>query len=43
MNKLPFDIMTDLGFWKDDAIVASEIIEKFWAQVPGIYIRIEEL
>lgn len=43
MNKLPFDIMTDLGFWKDDAIVASEIIEKFWAKSPGIYIRIEDL
>jgi Holliday junction resolvase RusA-like endonuclease len=43
MNKLPFDIMTDLGFWTDDAIVASEIIEKFWAARPGIYIRIEEL
>lgn len=43
INKLLFDIMTDLGFWTDDAIVASEIIEKFWAKVPGIYIRIEEL
>lgn len=43
MNKLPFDIMTDLGYWTDDAIVASEIIEKFWAKVPGIYISIEEL
>lgn len=43
MNKLPFDIMTDLKYWTDDAIVASEIIEKFWANVPGIYISIEEL
>lgn len=43
MNKLLFDIMTDLHFWKDDAIVASEIIEKFWAEMPGIYISIEEL
>ncbi|WP_432651737.1 RusA family crossover junction endodeoxyribonuclease, partial [Huintestinicola sp.] len=31
------------GFWKDDALVASEIIEKFWADIPGIWICIEEL
>ncbi|MFD3274580.1 RusA family crossover junction endodeoxyribonuclease [Paenibacillus dendritiformis] len=43
LNKLPFDIMTDLGYWTDDAIVASEIIEKFWAKLPGIYIKIEEV
>ena len=43
LNKLLFDIMTELGYWKDDAIVTSEIIEKFWAERPGIYIRIEEL
>ena len=43
LNKLLKDCMTRLGFWKDDALVASEIIEKFWADVPGIFIRIEEL
>lgn len=37
------DVLTKLGFWKDDAIVCSEIIEKFWAVHPGIYIKIEEL
>lgn len=35
--------MTTVGFWKDDALVASEIVEKFWAEIPGIYIRIEEI
>lgn len=35
--------MTDLGYWTDDALVASEITEKFWAKVPGIYICIEEV
>ena len=35
--------MTKCGFWRDDALVASEITEKFWADVPGIWIRIEEL
>lgn len=40
-NKLLQDCMTDLGFWKDDSLVASLIIEKFYADIPGIYIRIE--
>lgn len=41
LQKLLKDCMTDLGFWKDDALVASEITEKFYADLPGIYIRIE--
>ena len=43
LQKLLKDCMTLVGFWTDDALVASEIVEKFWAEVPGIYIRIEEL
>lgn len=43
LQKLLKDCMTTCGYWKDDALVASEIIEKFWAALPGIYIRIEEL
>lgn len=43
LQKMLKDCMTDVGFWTDDALVASEIIEKFWARVPGIYICIEEL
>ena len=43
LQKMLKDCMTKLGYWKDDALVASEIIEKFWAEQPGIYIRIEEL
>ena len=43
LNKLLKDCMTELGFWKDDAQVASEIIEKFYSDRTGIYIRIEEL
>ncbi len=43
LQKLLKDCMTSCGFWKDDALVASEITEKFWAATPGIYIRIEEL
>lgn len=43
LQKLLKDCMTLAGFWKDDALVASEIVEKFWADTPGIYIRIETL
>ena len=43
LQKMLKDCMTLVGFWQDDALVASEITEKFWADVPGIYIRIEEL
>lgn len=43
LNKLLKDCMTAVGFWKDDAQVASEICEKFWAERPGIFIRVEEM
>ena len=43
LQKLLKDCMTLCGFWQDDALVASEIVEKFWADTPGIYIRIEKL
>ena len=43
LQKTLKDVMTALHFWKDDALVASEIIEKFWAELPGIYIQIESL
>lgn len=43
LNKTLKDCMTALKFWKDDALVASEIIEKFWADMPGIYICVEVL
>lgn len=41
--KLLKDCMTKVGFWKDDAQVARDIVEKFWADIPGIYIRIKEM
>jgi len=43
LEKLLKDIMTKLGFWKDDAQVASEIIEKFYARIPGILVYVEEI
>jgi Holliday junction resolvase RusA-like endonuclease len=41
--KMLKDEMTRAGFWKDDSQVASEINEKFWADKPGIYVRIDRL
>lgn len=43
LQKLLKDCMTAVYFWKDDALVCREIVEKFWAKIPGIYIRITEL
>ena len=43
LQKLLKDCMTAAGFWRDDAQAACEIVEKFWAEVPGIYIRVEEI
>lgn len=43
LQKLLKDCMTALMFWQDDALVAREITEKFWSEIPGIYIRIQEL
>lgn len=43
LEKALKDCMTRLRFWKDDAQVASEISEKYWSKVPGIYVRIEDM
>lgn len=43
LQKLLKDVMTALMFWRDDAQVASEICEKFWARVSGIYVKVESL
>lgn len=43
LQKLLKDCMTRVGFWKDDAQVCREITEKFWAEIPGIYIRVTKL
>ena len=44
LQKLLKDCMTLCGFWKDDAQVVREIVEKRWSDEPcGIYIEIENL
>lgn len=41
--KMLKDVMTELHFWTDDALVASEVIGKYWAERPGIYVKVESL
>lgn len=42
LQKLLKDCMTKCGFWKDDAQVVREIVEKRWSDEPtGINIKIE--
>lgn len=43
LQKLIKDCMTAVGFWKDDALVAVEHVEKVWSDRPGILILIDEL
>lgn len=41
--KMLKDVMTELHFWTDDAQVACEVICKYWSDVPGIYIKVENI
>ena len=43
LNKMLKDVMTDMGFWKDDALIGSEKIRKLYADEPGIEIEIIEM
>lgn len=44
LQKMLKDVMTDLGFWVDDAQVVKEHVEKIWSDEPtGISIEIIEL
>ncbi len=43
LQKLLKDCMTKCGYWKDDALVVLEIVEKFWSNIPGIYVYIDEI
>ena len=44
LEKLLKDCMTKVGFWKDDAQVVSERVEKRWSDDPtGIYVEITKL
>lgn len=43
LQKMLKDEMTKLKFWKDDAQVCVEVICKYWAEIPGILIKIQSL
>lgn len=44
LEKLLKDCMTQVGFWKDDAQVVKEVVEKRWSDEPtGISIFIDTL
>ena len=43
LEKALKDEMTRLHFWDDDAQVCSEIVEKFWSDPCGVFVRVEEL
>lgn len=44
LQKLLKDCMTAVGFWRDDAQVVRETVEKRWSSDPcGIYIEVNEL
>ena len=40
LNKMLKDVMTDMGFWKDDALICLEFVEKMYSDEPGIWINI---
>ena len=43
LNKMLKDVMTDMGFWKDDALISTEMIMKVYSDEPGIDIIFETL
>ena len=40
LNKLLKDVMTDMGFWQDDALISKEDIRKRYSDEPGIIITV---
>ena len=38
LNKMLKDVMTDMGFWKDDALIYAELVQKIYNDEPGILI-----
>lgn len=39
--KAMYDVMTKLGFWGDDKQIYHQVVEKFYSDPPGIYVKIE--
>lgn len=43
LQKALKDVMTRLGYWKDDSLVCHEEVGKIWSDDPGIDIRVYPL
>ena len=43
LQKMLKDVLTDRGWWKDDAQVCVETITKIWSDDPGLFIEAEEI
>ena len=43
LNKMLKDVMTDMGFWKDDALISLEQIWKVYSDEPGIWISVNTM
>ena len=43
LNKMLKDVMTDMGFWKDDALISLENIQKIYNDEPGILISVRAM
>ena len=43
LNKMLKDVMTDMGFWKDDALIAVEQVWKVYSDEPGIWISVHTM
>lgn len=41
--KLLQDVMNSLDFFEDDRFITSLVAEKYWADLPGIFIQLETL
>ena len=43
LQKMLKDVMTDLGFWVDDAQVVKEVVEKLWCDEPSTSPKVVEV
>lgn len=43
MNKALYDVMTELGFWDDDARICEEHGFKCYSDTPGLFIEISKI
>ena len=41
LQKALYDVMTRLGYWKDDSMICCEIVSKMYSEQPGIDISID--